>query len=179
MTIIITALTTSLIFSIVMALIGQKGKSKTNTKPRRKKPLNEPRTAPMEYENTMMGIDSITIKHEKPTLITKEMVEKAFKNNKKTDKKCSKCKEIKPSFMFNNRTASKDGLQAYCKECLKKINKLKKKPKEILPTGFKKCSTCRYIKPKAEFSLCKSTRDKLQYNCKECMKNYRIGREIR
>ena len=166
MTIVITALATSLVFSIVMAFVGQKGKSNTNTKPRRKKP----------YKANYKPKNSITIRHDEPTLITDSLVAQAWANKKKTEKKCAKCKEIKPSFMFNNRKASKDGLQAYCKECVKKINKLKKKPKEILPTGFKKCSTCRYIKPKAEFSLCKSTRDKLQYNCKECMKNYRIGR---
>ena len=32
----------------------------------------------------------------------------------------------------------------------------------------KKCTSCKVQKPTTQFSKCKSTRDRLQYHCKEC-----------
>jgi hypothetical protein len=37
-------------------------------------------------------------------------------------KTCSNCKEQKLTTQFSNRTASNDGLQAYCKECVNQRN---------------------------------------------------------
>jgi hypothetical protein len=48
-------------------------------------------------------------------------------------KTCSKCKEEKPFSEFSKNKNSKDGLQSYCKICVKKIDKeYKEKNKNIL-----------------------------------------------
>lgn len=38
------------------------------------------------------------------------------------EKKCNQCKEIKPIDCFGKRKASKDGIERYCKECVKVKN---------------------------------------------------------
>ena len=63
-----------------------------------------------------------------------------IQNQKRKTKKCSGCGEIKPKEEFCKSSASKDGLQYYCKSCNKeydrlhrpvKHRKLTKKPQEV------------------------------------------------
>lgn len=40
-----------------------------------------------------------------------------------TQKKCSKCGEVKPLEEFNKHSRSADGVQAHCRECMKEANR--------------------------------------------------------
>lgn len=90
---------------------------------------------------------------------------------------CTKCKrELPPTTeYFHKQKRGKYGLSSWCKECKSKHNKTKtNKYKEyntkhsISFEGTKKCSKCKEIKSKTEFSISRMNKNGLVYNCKLC-----------
>lgn len=63
-----------------------------------------------------------------------------------TEKRCSKCKIVKPASEFYRR--GKSGLQAKCKICKKSPSAIERM--NAAPEGFCKCSVCGEIKEKSE-----------------------------
>lgn len=90
-------------------------------------------------------------------------------------RRCSKCKEVKPEFLFYRDKSSKTGLQHKCKACSniarKERGKKYLKGKEQLPEGFKRCSKCKEILAIAEFN---KARGKPRCRCRNCDKKYRV-----
>lgn len=80
-----------------------------------------------------------------------------------TEKKCSKCHEIKPASEFSLDRSRKSGLQPQCKSC-----KSIAKPKEQLPEGKKRCTKCKKIKDVDEFGKSTRRKDGLRLYCKLC-----------
>lgn len=96
-------------------------------------------------------------------------------------KRCSKCKKLKLEIEFNKDKRTKDGLDYKCKQCVKdkSLNyKLKNKIKNsnINFNGTKICMTCNKELPKLEFNIKRTTKDGLQYNCKDCFEKEQIIR---
>lgn len=87
------------------------------------------------------------------------------------EKKCRACKITKPATEFYGNNQKKDGLSSYCRACTlakMKAAYVKKPPKPRPPEGFKKCATCKEVKPVAEFGAHRNTADGLQYSCRPC-----------
>jgi hypothetical protein len=69
---------------------------------------------------------------------------------KESHKICRKCSEEKPFSDFSKNDKIKCGLNSWCKKCVseyqrtrpKKNYYIPKEPKEQIPEGFKKCTTC-------------------------------------
>jgi hypothetical protein len=91
-------------------------------------------------------------------------------------KQCSRCKEALPIDSFYASTRSKDGLQAYCKECQLYARRKRVASKRLtllaaLPADHyerKRCPKCSEVKPRAEYHKNGSAPDGLQGYCKEC-----------
>lgn len=88
-------------------------------------------------------------------------------------KKCCRCDHFKPFAQFDRSYKSKDGHRSACKPCRAKAQRFsylhyaqafdrRKLPKE------KKCSRCVVVRPRAEFTLSRSSRDGLDYVCRKC-----------
>lgn len=96
----------------------------------------------------------------------------------RTEKQCTKCKEIKPASEFYRR--GKNGLQAKCKICKKSPSALARL--NAAPEGFCKCSNCGEIKEKNASNFPK---DKIGVNskitqcrkCKSKLKYERLDKE--
>jgi ribosomal protein L32 len=92
-----------------------------------------------------------------------------------TEKKCSKCGEVKPADEFHKNLNSKDGKDSQCKSCRKEYYA---QQKAILQRdGYKvitekKCSKCGEVKPADEFSNYTHSKDGKQSWCKSCVKEY-------
>lgn len=102
-------------------------------------------------------------------------------------KRCSRCKIEKLGTCFGINKASRDGLNACCKECFRKDREAKaliRKPiveqkrkehfqrlrKEAREKTTKICSVCKIEKNKADFSPNGNTpRDGLRSSCKDCV----------
>jgi hypothetical protein len=89
-----------------------------------------------------------------------------------TEKKCSRCKLTKPSFLFLKISANADGLDCYCQECRAKSSKEhddKNKSREAIAIpDFKTCSSCKMKKPGLQFSKSRCNKDGLKDYCKGC-----------
>ena len=92
-------------------------------------------------------------------------------------KECSKCKVLKPRSEFSKNRGCKDGLAGQCKACsaaatreYQKRNREANAGKEIDLTGTKKCSMCKVLKQRSEFSKDRSCKDGLRGQCKACKK---------
>jgi len=86
-------------------------------------------------------------------------------------KKCNKCNKNKDLGEFFIRLDSPDGYRNNCKKCAAAYLKVYRKSlsiKEILPEEQKRCFTCKIIKEKSEFGLCKKNKDRLKGKCKNC-----------
>ena len=87
-------------------------------------------------------------------------------------KQCLKCNENKFLNQFNKNKAKKDGLDIYCKDCIKE--KAKKYYNPYIPLiakdkiNNKICIKCNEEKPKIDFSKNKKQKDGLYYYCKQC-----------
>lgn len=86
-------------------------------------------------------------------------------------KTCTKCGRELPISEFYAKAGSKDGLQTICKECHNEATKKsreKKEAKEGMKPKTKICSKCGRELPLIRFGKNASTKDGLQYWCKEC-----------
>lgn len=85
-------------------------------------------------------------------------------------KACRRCGTTKPISDFAANASKHDGLQTWCRQCKVEVQRESRKlpaaPKQI--PDFKKCSTCRGLKPNASFGRCTSGTDGLQVQCREC-----------
>ena len=91
-------------------------------------------------------------------------------------KLCNTCNQRKPISNFHKRAASKDGLNASCKLCVKYSKRrqqlgITKKEKAQKPyITSKKCSSCGVIRAIHEFHKNSSMLDGHRSNCKQCKK---------
>lgn len=96
-------------------------------------------------------------------------------------KVCPKCGKEKENSKFHKNKNAKNGLQCYCKECVKiymrerrrinkKISRLKRseRRKLLLEEDMFICSTCHETKSIEEFHKNSSTKNGLNYTCKKC-----------
>lgn len=85
---------------------------------------------------------------------------------------CKNCGESKEYNEFHKRKKSKDGLQAWCKICLRADNKRMeafryKNGPTIIRTS-KTCQRCKSIKPVSQFAKKGSSADGYTPYCKPC-----------
>lgn len=86
-------------------------------------------------------------------------------------KTCTKCGRELPISEFYAKAGSKDGLQTICKEChneASRRSRAKAQAQEGLKPKTKICSKCGRELPLVRFGKNASTKDGLQYWCKEC-----------
>lgn len=97
-------------------------------------------------------------------------------------KRCTKCKAIKPLEDFYVNSMGADGYFWHCKECCDSEHYSKPKYEnssisillEPVPSDMKRCSKCGKIQPLENFGKNKNATDGLNYQCKSCLKEYRI-----
>jgi hypothetical protein len=92
-------------------------------------------------------------------------------------KRCTVCKEYKPTTEYGKKSQNKDGLHIYCKPCNSLRNAQDRhrkisKPKIIITE--KQCSSCNEIKSIDQFGTRVEAIDGFQIYCKECKYNYDI-----
>jgi NMD protein affecting ribosome stability and mRNA decay len=90
-----------------------------------------------------------------------------------TTKKCTRCGREKTLDHYQNNAASKDGLQSWCRECIRTYDKLNIKYRD--QGGVKMCSRCKFIRPRTEFaddSHYKDGKSRICKNCEEAIKNH-------
>ena len=99
------------------------------------------------------------------------------------EKKCSKCKIVKPITEFHKNARSKDGYKSACKKCRTKENKKwwknnkekekeyrkKRKNEEKIEVDNKVCARCGKIKNIDEFYKDDASKDNRRVSCKECV----------
>ena len=89
----------------------------------------------------------------------------------KFEKKCSQCGETKPLGMFPQSKNSKDGHNAYCKDCGRKsqreYNERIKTSKKVIPET-KYCTSCNKTLPSSKFNKCNQRKDGLNIYCRDC-----------
>lgn len=105
-----------------------------------------------------------------------------------TEKKCSKCRAIKPLEEFYFVKTNKDNHGSWCKLCAKEYSKeYRKSDKQAIKTKQrimeniteKRCPTCGIVKPPASFNLGRE-KGGLCWQYRECQKkDYRTNREKR
>ncbi|MFI9204503.1 endonuclease VII domain-containing protein [Streptomyces sp. NPDC053048] len=90
-------------------------------------------------------------------------------------KRCSRCGECKPRAAFASNKSTKDGLQAYCKECSAEYYRVRQESKGRtvrvkvpVPRGHKRCPQCGKVKPHDEWERNKSSSDGWASYCREC-----------
>lgn len=86
-----------------------------------------------------------------------------------THKQCRKCLEIKPRSDFRLNSSNLDLLHSYCTLCNNGTTGKIIKPKDIDTITHKQCRYCLELKPRSEFSLRSSSKDRLQSYCKQCV----------
>lgn len=86
-------------------------------------------------------------------------------------KECSRCKNKKTTECFSKMSSASDGLQAYCKQCVREYNRNSYIPvvKAEHPEGMSKCSRCTNILPESNFYKRKNG---VSGYCKSCTKEY-------
>jgi 5-methylcytosine-specific restriction endonuclease McrA len=104
-------------------------------------------------------------------------------------KACSKCLVEKPLDDFHKQTATKDGHQSICKDCVSIAQKArivktpeaieaaekaraKKEADDLLWPDSKVCSTCLVRKSLDDFSKSSAARDGYKVSCKDCRQEY-------
>lgn len=97
-------------------------------------------------------------------------------------KPCSRCSRVLPRSDFYRQSASKDGLQAWCRECVRDRKREERRrlraPRPETAADEKWCRECREVKALTEFSPHRLTSDGRQSYCKACFaKRYRRLRE--
>ncbi|MEU7039883.1 endonuclease VII domain-containing protein [Streptomyces varsoviensis] len=91
------------------------------------------------------------------------------------EKRCSRCKEHRPRAAFAANKSSRDGLQAYCRECWAAYHQERQlargknvRPRVKVPSGHKLCRRCGEIKPHSEWHRNSTAPDGLSTRCKPC-----------
>lgn len=91
------------------------------------------------------------------------------------EKQCTKCLKNYSLTFFSKNKQSKDGLNYWCKQCMK-IQLAEKKQKikdlDIQPPLTKYCPTCKITKPSINFAKSSVSMDGLFSYCKECRTIY-------
>lgn len=86
---------------------------------------------------------------------------------------CTECKIPKDVSCFHKKTASKDGLNCYCKDCARELKRhgraLRAKQSKVTPKN-KACTRCGTVKTSGCFYKFKYSTDGLRSECKECSK---------
>ncbi|MFB7657644.1 MULTISPECIES: endonuclease VII domain-containing protein [unclassified Streptomyces] len=90
-------------------------------------------------------------------------------------RKCSRCQESKPRTAFASNKSTRDGLQAYCRECSAEYYRQRQaakgravREKVPVPPGHKHCRGCGEVKPHSEWHRKTSAPDGLASRCKAC-----------
>ncbi|MGD6750825.1 endonuclease VII domain-containing protein [Streptomyces sp. BH105] len=90
-------------------------------------------------------------------------------------KRCSRCREERPRAAFARNKASRDGLQAYCRECWAAYHQERQlakgknvRPRVPAPEGRKYCRSCGEIKAHDEWHRNATASDGLSTSCKDC-----------
>lgn len=101
--------------------------------------------------------------------------------NKKipSEKKCSKCKEVKPLDAFCQKADRKDGRNSHCRACDSKRRASLAKPKREVKQGEKVCYTCKELRPFSEFARNTARADMMAHECKACEKARRMERKAK
>jgi hypothetical protein len=99
-----------------------------------------------------------------------------------TSKSCKRCGETKALTEYTHRTASPDGLAAWCREChlacyRKRAAHRRAHRDSITTPATKTCSRCRVTLDSREFHRSTATYDGLQTFCKVC--SVQASREYR
>lgn len=97
-------------------------------------------------------------------------------------KSCSRCARQLPLSAFSKRSASRDGLQTYCRECFaawaREHRPRKLEPLPQVPEGMKWCRSCERALAVDAFAVHRGRPDGRQSYCRECGHDrYRAGRE--
>lgn len=95
-----------------------------------------------------------------------------------TSKKCSICHESKSFDDFDKDKRTSDGLHPYCKKCGESYRKIKVRPDEEVPSGFKRCLRCGEIKAASFYTPRQKNSDGLYSYCKECSNNGKRKRYV-
>ncbi|WP_251092694.1 endonuclease VII domain-containing protein [Streptomyces sp. Caat 7-52] len=90
-------------------------------------------------------------------------------------KRCSRCKQDKPRAAFASNKATRDGLQAHCRDCWAEYHQSRQlakgrnvRPRVKTPEGHKFCRRCGEIKPHSEWHRNAAASDGLSTSCKAC-----------
>ena len=97
-------------------------------------------------------------------------------------KTCSRCRRHLPPSAFSRRSASRDGLQSYCRECFaawaREHRPRKLAPLPQVPEGMKWCRSCERALEVDAFAVHRGRPDGRKSYCRECGHDrYRTGRE--
>ena len=95
------------------------------------------------------------------------------------ERACTKCEKVKPLSEFHNQSTGKYGKHAKCKLCMNKIAKIhgemsreRNRQRNLKSfhreSDLKSCGQCNEVKPRSEFSYCRTNLDGKQYQCKKC-----------
>jgi len=90
-------------------------------------------------------------------------------------KVCGMCNKKKNGSEFNKNKTLKDGLAAYCKDCMKKryyAPKPVKKAYVLNGVEVYECNKCGKVKPLSEYCKSKTSSDGHGHRCKNCMSRY-------
>lgn len=89
---------------------------------------------------------------------------------------CPKCQEVKPLDEYFKLAKAKQGVQGYCKQCQKEIDKLARVKRRIngpsIIRNSKECQHCHNIKPIGQFGIRRDTADGHLSYCKPCWTEY-------
>lgn len=86
-------------------------------------------------------------------------------------KHCHACDQTLPYTEFYKDSSKRDGLNAYCKACVKRRGAIftkRSRPRVSAPEGFKHCRKCQTTKPVSEFNRNRRHFDDLNPDCKPC-----------
>lgn len=81
---------------------------------------------------------------------------------------CTKCKQQKAEEFFPTRLSSSDGLDSWCKACVKFYAQQRRQIKNNVSVERKTCTTCRKEKHHSKFGRMSSSKDGLRGECKSC-----------
>lgn len=88
------------------------------------------------------------------------------------EKRCPRCKAVKPVSAFGKHKGQRYDLACYCKPCANEYNRpRKRKPRKWWEgTGVKPCAVCQAVKALSEFRRVKENKDGRSGTCKACRK---------